>query len=171
MIIEERGKTKEGFEYIIGIHSKLGHRLGYVGVYEDSPLYQEDYTHDEPDIEESIDSIDSLDYNVHVHGGLTYSGSLYQNVIGASNPYYFGFDCAHLDDGKITPTEMKAIVELHCKNLSDSKQQKLLNDYTQIYTMLPDFTNAYAKDKSFVKNECEHLSSQLKSLEADYRSK
>ncbi|RLC45602.1 MAG: hypothetical protein DRH57_07685 [Candidatus Cloacimonadota bacterium] len=167
MIIEERGQTKEGYEYIIGIHPKFGYRLGYVGVYENSPLYEID--HNKEDEEEDIDAIDTLEFNVHVHGGLTYSGSLNQNVIGAKNPYYFGFDCAHLDDGKISPEEMQRIFALSSSYFDVYSQNKLLIEYTQIYTLLPDFGNATVKTLEFVKNECNHLSTQLKTLEQEYR--
>lgn len=167
MIIEERGQTKEGYEYIICVHPKLGHRLGYVGVYETSPLYE--INHVKEDEDEEIETIDTLEYNVHVHGGLTYSGSLNQNVIGAQNPYYFGFDCAHLNDGKISPEEMRRIFETNSKYMSEYSQNKLLASYTQLYTLFPDFGNSYAKSLEFVKNECNHLSAQLKALEQEYR--
>jgi hypothetical protein len=167
MIIEERSRTKEGFEYIIGIHTTMGYRVGYVGVYEQSPLYGHNYTCNEIDAE--ADLIHSLDYNIRVHGGLTYSGCLDQNIIGANNPYYFGFDCAHLDDGKITPEEMENIIKQHRYNLSEDQQQQLLINYSQLYISMQCFETSCAKDLDFVRNECLHLSSQLKSLELEFK--
>jgi len=169
MIIEERGQTKEGFEYIIGIHPKFGHRLGYVGVYTDSPLYNVSYSKEYDENEDHYEtSIHSLEYNVHVHGGLTYSGSLNQNVIGASNPHYFGFDCAHLDDGKISISDMQLIIEKHCE-LDKNQQQKLLNEYKQMFVIIQSFNNSFPKSLEFVRNECNHLSEQLKELETDFK--
>jgi len=165
MIIEERGQTKDGYEYIICIHPKLGHRLGYVGVYETSSLYG--INHQEEDKEK--ETIDTLEFNVYVHGGITYSGGLNQHVIGAQNPYYFGFDCGHLGDGKVTPEEMLGIFKTSCSCMDKYTQNKLLTTYNQLYTALPDFSNSTAKSLAFVKNECVHLSSQLKALEQEYR--
>ena len=165
MIIEERGKTKEGFEYIIGVHMQLGHRMGYVGVFEDSPLYGRDYSEDKD--EESEYS--SVEHHIHVHGGVTYSGPLQENIIGAKNPFYFGFDCGHLDDGKIDPDEMSELINSHLHKTTLSKKQKLIKDYAMMYNMFPDFGSiTHIRDLEYVKNECKHLSSQLKELEDEY---
>lgn len=167
MIIEERGQTNEGYEYIIGIHLELAFRLGYVGVYEDSPLYNVNYTKSN-DEEDTIDYIDTVGYNVHVHGGLTYSGTLDQNIIGAQNPYFFGFDCAHLGDGKISLIEMTEVLDKHCGNLSSFDRANIISGYSTIFQLTPQSRTDVTKEMGFVKNECFQLSKQLKALESNY---
>ncbi len=165
MIIEERGMTTEGYEYIIGVHSKFGHRMGYVGVYPGNPLFGEQYAGKEEE-----DYTSSLEYHIHVHGGLNFSGRLAENIIGGFNPFYFGFDCGHLDDAKIPPTEMHKIFTKAYSDKSISEIQTITNSYTMLYNMGLgiDTPNAIVRDKNYVLNECYHLSSQLKELEAEY---
>lgn len=164
MIIEERGKTKEGFEYIIGVHVSLGHRLGYVGVYPESPLHSKCYSEDKDDEGEYT----GIEYDVHVHGGLTFSGILNEYVIGGMNRHYFGFDCAHLDDAKIDPDDMEKIYKKFCTRKSKSELALMNNNYKMIYAISIGLNTGDIKTRDFVRNECFHLSAQLKELEDDY---
>lgn len=163
MIIEERGKTKDGYEYIIGIHNTLGHRMGYVGVFPNSPLYSKCYTQ-----EEDGEEYTGIEYNVHVHGGLIFSGQLDENIIGGDNPHYFGFDCAHLDDGKIKPDEMAKQYHKFYTNKSSQEINIMSIRYKQLYDTLNFFDTGYVRTVEYVRNECFDLSSQLKKLEDDY---
>lgn len=165
MMIEERGKTDEGFEYIIGIHSDQGHRMGYVGVYPDSPLHSECYT---VDTDDEDDEYTGIEYEVSVYGGLTFSGILRENIVGGYNPHYFGFDCAHLGDAKITPKEMELIYSNHLSEKSSTQIKALSNRYSMLYTITMDINEGTIKTLDFVRAECFGLSKQLKELEKDY---
>ena len=104
--------------------TEMGHRCGYVTVPKTHPAYGEDY--------------DDLD--IECHGGLTYA-----------NKGKFGFDCAHLGDGKdIT----------------------LMNEATiKTYTSSP-FWKEYAfgrpaKSLAFCIEECKSIATQFKAMESN----
>ena len=71
--------TASGFDCKIIEQLWSGHLCGYVRLPEDHPLFQVDY------FDESFPNFD-------VHGGITFSGSLF------CEGFYVGFDCAHYDD-------------------------------------------------------------------------
>lgn len=73
--------SSNGMLCYIRRNTKLGYLLGYVGVSPGHPLYGKDYEH--------------LG-NVHVHGGLNYSGHL----PGQGQVWFFGFDCGQTGDWK-----------------------------------------------------------------------
>ena len=104
-----------------------GHRCGYVRVPESHPWYGLSYNDEAPQgaadyADRDIDdagmagmisvlggqrTIDSwarrVEAHVAVHGGLTYAGNL--RGAGLSDGWWFGFDCAHLDDSPERWTE------------------------------------------------------------------
>ena len=94
--VEKLWLTNAGLTAVAVVVSSGGkphHRCGYVGVPAESFLAGLDYGDDKLD--------------VSVHGGLTYSentGSTDSYPI-SSTDWFFGFDCAHCDDGIIDPTE------------------------------------------------------------------
>jgi len=155
MIVEEKGLTPDGHPYMIVVMENLGTRNGYVGVFSDSKLYKKYYDDDEY----------RLVYNISVHGGLTYSGFLGGYIIGADNPYFFGFDCNHLDDGRMDINEMTTIVNENLESLSYKEKQQIITRYTQISNLMLSFDTNKSKSKSFVRDECFKLSSQLKKIE------
>ena len=123
--VEKTWVTKAGLTAVAVIVSSGGkphHRCGYVGVPADSFLAGLDYGDDKLD--------------VSVHGGLTYSentGSTDSYPI-SSTDWFFGFDCAHCDDG---------IIEL-----SEYELKFYLNQ-------------SPPKSLDFVVTECESLAEQL----------
>ncbi len=99
------------------------HRCGYVGVPKDHPLHGKNYN----DVLE--------DYDISVHGGLTYSSSetSEEYPIYKKDIWWFGYDCAHYNDNLEICTLDFCIKE--CKNLANNldeiavnqRQQKLKN--------------------------------------------
>ena len=94
--VEKTWVTKAGLTavaVIVIMGGKKHHRCGYVGVPADSFLARLHY--------------DNELLDVSVHGGLTYSentGSTDSYPI-SSTDWFFGFDCAHCDDGIIELSE------------------------------------------------------------------
>jgi hypothetical protein len=83
-MIEKDWTTGAGLRAVVIMHSELGHRCGYVGVPDTHPLFEANYG--------SIPE----DYDLTVHGGLTYSGNGDYPV--PSDLWWFGYDCGHLGD-------------------------------------------------------------------------
>ncbi len=116
--IEKLGFYKE-YKYVI-IFTRLGHRCGYVGISPDHPLYNIDYSQDiqSPELLQEIKSstiekrciVDVFCWDgkkttpsmlFNVHGGITYSGTFDRYPTNQIDPlWWFGFDCAHFEDGK-----------------------------------------------------------------------
>ena len=86
-LMKLEGDKKEfkyrGFRCLIKRHKRLGHLCGYIELPKHHNLYGVDYD----EIEETYD------YELPVHGGLTFSGRL----VGEDG-YLIGFDCAHAGD-------------------------------------------------------------------------
>ena len=162
MIIEEKGYTKDGLPYLIAIMENLGTRNGYVGVYEDSILYKIGY--DDPIHKDPYSSVAA---NVAVHGGLTYSGFLGQQILGAQNPYFFGFDCAHLGDSKISISEMQYLVDTFMISKSYSEKKQIINRYTQLYNLIPSDPEDIDRTLDYVREQCFQLSTQLIKIEKE----
>ncbi len=107
------------------IMTSMGHRCGYVGVPIEHPLFAVNYSESIPDfLKSKIEEVKegpigkrgilslfcadfdnpSLDMLFDVHGSLTYSGGgLLSEYPVNSNlwwfGWWFGYDCAHCDDG------------------------------------------------------------------------
>ncbi len=163
MIIEERGTTPEGLPYVIVVLTELGTRNGYVGVFSDSELYDKPYEQPLSGIENDYAS--SISFNIGVHGGLTYSGALNQHIIGAENPYYFGFDCAHLGDAKISLVEMEYIIKTYATDLTDSEKQHIINRYNMLSKLIHPYGEEQVRSTDYVREHCFSLSTQLKEME------
>lgn len=110
----------EGLKCVV-VMTSMGHRCGYVGISTEHPLYGKHYSdkseylfmkdiENEPIGKRSPISLLSMafpemsdnariDYYFDVHGGITYSSGQGEYPI-ESNLWWFGFDCAHCDDGK-----------------------------------------------------------------------
>jgi hypothetical protein len=124
---------------LVVIFTPLGHRCGYVGVYENSPLRNVEY--------------DDLDVNVH--GGLTFSG----NLNADESQWFFGFDCAHIFDAPDIE-KMKEYMEM---GVLDQSQHKLLD----WYLTYPVLTKSTVKSLDFVLAELKSLSVQLIDVELE----
>jgi len=152
MIIESSGTTKYGHPYLAVVMESTGHRNGYVGVLPGSKLYSVHY-----------DGID----NIVVHGGLTYSG-LMSYIVGAENPYYFGFDCNHLNDSIITIDDMQNIL-VKCGQFTAGDIERIMLRYHQVHNIMQGAQASYGetntKSLDYVLNEIDNLSKQLKEKE------
>lgn len=84
--------------------------------------------------------------NIEVHGGITFSGRTEDKE---SDLYWFGFDCAHYND--YIP-------------YSEEVRQLFGNGLDGLLNRRPTEEQPY-RNFEFVKNECEKLADQLKSLE------
>lgn len=116
-------KVEKDFEHnghrCVVIFTDMGHRCGYVGVNESSPLWCKDYCDYLPinksELEgEEIGKRDifplmmaafdedervRIDTYFDVHGGITFSsGGKASKYPVESDLYWFGFDCAHCND-------------------------------------------------------------------------
>ena len=116
--------TKAGLRaVIIRVEGDKWH-CGYVGVNKDNPLYGKPYS-----------ELYNLDYDISVHGGLTYSASqlysLYKSENSPKDLWWFGFDCAHFGDANSPDKET-------CE--------------------------AIWRDESYVTRECEELAQQIVNL-------
>ena len=123
--VEKAWLTKAGLTAVATVTilgGKQHHRCGYVGIPADSFLAGLHY--------------DNELLDVSVHGGLTYSKrtEYINNYPIDSTDWFFGFDCAHCEDGIIDPTEQ---------------------DYMYGYG------KGIAKSLDFVVTECESLAEQL----------
>jgi hypothetical protein len=125
---------------LVVIFTPLGHRCGYVGVYENSPLRNVEYN----------------DLDVNVHGGLTFSG----NLNADDSQWFFGFDCAHIFDSPDIE-QQKKYIEM---GLMSESQYDLLNVYL-ISHFLPKEKSVKSLD--FVLEELKNLSVQLIDMELE----
>lgn len=130
----ERQWTAHGLDCAVvwtDMGARYGHRCGYVRVPEDHPWHGLDY--DAPALEGPADyegrSLDDagmsgtiaalagqldewatrIEGHVAIHGGLTYAGC---GVSDLSRGWWFGFDCAHLDDTPAEWTEQRTAEEV-----------------------------------------------------------
>ncbi len=124
---------------LVAIFTPMGHRCGYVGVSENSPLRMVEYD----------------DLNVDVHGGLTFSGNLNTD----ESQWFFGFDCAHVFDAPDIE-KMKEYIEM---GLLDQPQ----NELRDWYLAYPALTKSTVKSLDFVLTELKSLSAQLMDVELD----
>jgi hypothetical protein len=115
--IEKQWITKAGYQAEV-LATFMGHRCGYVTVPDEHPCAGKDYN----------------ELDVDVHGGLTFG-------LGQK----FGFDCAHLYDGKDPDLMSEA--------------------FRKVYEMWPRFDEGgTVKTLEFCVAECERLAAQLKDL-------
>lgn len=124
--VEQDFISEEGLRCIGIAITDMGHRCGYVGVPKGHVLYGIKYSENLPDAvsfvtEEILNNAEigsrgaipvffsafsgnsnRLDVVIDVHGSLTYSGGGEGNTypVPDTDLWWFGFDCAHCDDGK-----------------------------------------------------------------------
>lgn len=99
------------------VRMDMGHRCGYVRVSDAHPWFEQGYTdavdgrkmprkaNGRPDFQADRDFEyeDRIESHVDVHGGLTYAGKAPGDL--PETGWWFGFDCAHLDDTPDTWTK------------------------------------------------------------------
>ena len=116
-------KVEKDFEHnghrCVVIFTDMGHRCGYVGVNESSPLWCKDYCDYLPINKSELEGEEigkrgifplmmaafdedervRIDTYFDVHGGITFSsGGKASKYPVESDLYWFGFDCAHCND-------------------------------------------------------------------------
>lgn len=129
-------KTAAGLPGMI-VRSRSGNLCGYVAVAEGHPLFGVGYS--------DGDSVDALDCQIRVHGGLTYSNKCAGNICHVPEPgepddvWWFGFDCAHSQDWRWTDAAP------YLKGLRDLE---------------PTWERSY-RDIAYVTSEVESLAAQL----------
>ena len=126
----EINEKYKGYEYLV-YATRMGHRCGYVKIPEEHTLYEMDYT----DIEDQFD--------IEVHGGLTFSGFITGFIDGTilqERCWWIGFDCNHFDD------------------LKDF--EIMSHEYKEAYQCIPQFYGTI-KTKEYVENECKKLIDQI----------
>ena len=123
--------VKEGLTaglHFVVLLQRSGNYTGYVGVPSDHKLFNTEY-----------DAVD-----VDVHGGLTFSSKSYWDD---SEDWYFGFDCAHYDDG-VSIEEAEKHFDLKEYELDIMKMR----------------TSGIFKDLDYLTRECKLLASQLSTV-------
>ena len=146
----------------------MGHRCGYVGVPKTHSLYGKDYSdyleikkEDIKDKEVSgilslfaaaFDEDDRIRIETYFncHGGITYaSGGMDSKYPVESDLWWFGFDCAHCNDGKDWDLALKYFPELSQRILMAKQIENMYPVIEIIRTM------------EYVENECKSLADQL----------
>lgn len=165
--IVEKEFESNGLKCVVTFQ-RLGHRCGYVGVPKGHPLYGKEYSdHIEikkADIEDKevsgifplLGAILDDDERVRIeayfscHGGITYSGGGEDSKYPIeSNLWWFGFDCAHCDDGK----DLDLAIKLFPEYAQALKIQKQVEDMYPVYNIV--------RELDYVENECCELAEQL----------
>ncbi|MDR2880865.1 MAG: hypothetical protein LBV29_03050 [Azoarcus sp.] len=119
VICERTWVTEAGLAAAV-FYVMRSHRCGYVCVSQGHVLHGKDY----------------LDSDFDVHGGLTYANDAVGNLPRASDEWWFGFDCNHVQDGSDNP----------------------------IFNLVKD-PNAPVRTLEYCEAECEKLAQQLVNYE------
>ena len=119
------------------IFTQLGHRCGYVGVPKGHPMFGRDYN-------KCIEDIDC-------HGGLTYSGFRDDN---SKEYWYFGFDCAHADDG----------VDIESLKKYGFDISPFLSMFLPIVELWEPNESSQFKTKEFCEEQCNSIAEQIKQI-------
>lgn len=170
-------KVEKDFEYkglrCVVTFGDLGHRCGYVGIPKTHILYGKEYDEyleiekkDVGDREVSgifpllgaiIDEDDRIKVEAYFncHGGITYSGGGEKSMYPVeSDLWWFGFDCAHCDDGKDLDLAIEYFPEISERIL----KTKQIEDMFPIY-------GEHLWSKEEVADECKLLAEQLDEFE------
>jgi hypothetical protein len=179
--IMEKWKIESDFIHnnlrCIAVMQKMGHRCGYVGLLNYHPSYGKDYSDECLSYSDIVDKpigkrgiipvicmtvkegLISPDVYFDVHGGVTFAGggngSMYPIQ---SDLWWFGFDCAHCDDGRDLETAYKY-------NLMDEITYKKLKSIDSMFPL--DYE---CRSKEYVENECKSLAEQLALISAMNRT-
>ena len=154
----------------------MGHRCGYVGFDKTNPFYEKGYSDkfkllksdDIKDQELGKRSVMTLftfavdeeytspDCYFDVHGGITYAdGGENSRYPVESNLWWFGFDCAHYNDGKDYVTAKEYFKD----------NESLLNRIIQSEEIDSVYlTGGVARSKNYVEQECKNLADQIVKL-------
>lgn len=119
------------------IFTQLGYRCGYVGVPKGHPMFGRDYN-------KCIEDIDC-------HGGLTYSGFRDDN---SKEYWYFGFDCAHADDG----------VDIESLKKYGFDISPFLSMFLPIVELWEPNESSQFKTKEFCEEQCNSIAEQIKQI-------
>lgn len=143
MYYVEKVFSRKGYTCVV-ILNCWGHRCGYVGIPKSHVLYGLDY-----------DELE--DYDLMVHGGLTYArdSSTEYPIATQKDIWWFGFDCGHCFDGK----DYDAVYK-HIPLMRD--QIKLSQEIDSKYYI----PNTVVRTSHYVANECKLLANQLRKIEA-----
>ena len=159
MLIESEGVTPEGYKFITTIQFNSGHRNGYIGVPENSPLYKKSYP------EEILEINSSLVEEVDVHGEITYTGLLNGYLVGGENLWFIGFDCNHYGDGAIEPDEMRKLLTT-LSDCSTEKIENIMERYESLYSFVRKSRQPEnVRTLEYVQDECFKMSKQIKEIE------
>lgn len=137
MIVERDWITKSGLRAVCGPVDVGRHRVGYVAIDKTHPLFKIGYNEETPKLA-SLCTADAkcgkksptllfiIALSDHipmepqvafdVHGGITFSGSGDDYPVPSPGLWWYGFDCAHLDDTPETCTQ--EYVESECERLA-----------------------------------------------------
>lgn len=166
-------KVEKDFEYkglrCVVTFGDLGHRCGYVGIPKTHILYGKKYDEyleiKKEDIKDrEVSGISPLlraiiddDYRIRVetyfncHGGITYSGGGEKSTYPVeSDLWWFGFDCAHCDDGKDLDLAIEYFPEI---------SERILK-IKQVEDMFPIYEDHLWSEQE-VEEECKLLAEQL----------
>ena len=161
--IEKFWKSEAGLRCVV-IMTAVGYRCGYVGVDRKHPLYGHDYSDTIPIylikmylniIDGEVGKRNVIDLLCHrhnaprigflfdVHGGITYSGNGRKgNYPIKTDLWWFGYDCAHCDDGKDLSVLSEELLEVELKWS----------------------TGGILRSVEYCMDECESLAKQLKEV-------
>lgn len=174
--IVEREFEHAGYKCVV-LFSRMGHRCGYVGIPKEHPLYREDHTghldmtmKDLQDMEigkrstisllgQAFDDTDKVRLETYfdVHGSLTYSGGGENSEYPIeSNLWWFGFDCAHYQDGK----------DLQLAYEKFPQHRESIKRMVEIEQMYP-IDDVVLRTEEYVADECKRLAEQLKEFEKE----
>ena len=149
------------------IFTLSGHRCGYVGVTKDSPLFNISYGEDlkKPELLKELKQT-KLDKRgiiplfcwdrekvtpeilFNVHGGITYSDKGCYPITRSYEIWWFGFDCAHLNDVK--------------------DKQAFASYFPDKELSIYSFTSGSIRTHEYVKQECKNLAEQILCVESTY---
>jgi len=152
----------------IVIMTDMGHRCGYVGLKKDHPLFGVHYSQDirSPELLQELQNSKigkrgiiplfcwdgestSPELLFDVHGGITYSSSGNYPMPSYERIWWFGFDCAHSEDGKDWAAR---------KRMLRPKDYERLWDVESRFPLLSQGT---IRSKEYVERECKNLAQQL----------
>lgn len=167
----------EGLKCVV-LMTSMGHRCGYVGVPKEHPLHGKDYNdkseylfmkdlENEPIGKRSPISILSMafsdlsdnariDYYFNVHGGITYAEGNKTYPIESDNLWWFGFDCAHYDDGK----DLDLALEY---GLIDRDYYEKTMEIERLYPSI----RGTARSIEYCEDECRSLAKQLSAIKKE----
>ena len=165
--VVEKEFESNGLKCVV-VFQRHGYRCGYVEVPKGHPLYGKDYDeHLEikkadidgrevsgifPLIGAMLDEDERIRIEAYFscHGGITYAGGGEKSIYPIeSDLWWFGFDCAHCDDGKDLDLAMKLFPE-HAEQIMLTKH---IEDMYPLYNPV--------RELDYVMDECSSLAEQL----------